>query len=466
MLSDGSIVDSATLPPNAVESYPVNFAGASVHSTASLRTAPASEHLGSMTASGFEAEYPDRPAAYRDRSVADTGALRTAPASGAGPYFVSSDNLGSIQGHPVIDSGGTLADPGSLVNSGESLNQGGRFPRSEPINQSGAISVRSAPGSTMGPGVDYSSETARTLAQEFPMTFSGMSMSDTAGGLSTIDSPSAQMQAGSGQLTDTGSVQSSQHLPQEYPLTFSGGSGMQSMMASSALRTAPGSVSGYPLNYSMESGSDGAAGPPLVTSTGLSTSGALQSAPGSVRGHPLTMTDRSLVSSHPGRGELVRLSDGRHVYSSYVPPESLGATGLPYMESTGLESLPEGSVLDSVHEGNLHQYDSLPEASAAGLVEQSAGSPLLASSSGVRSSGTAMRSAPGSVRGGAQRMDLSSSDSARGKSSPSDLASHERSSPSQVSSMVLTNHNTLRIQFLFEEFIFLDITERFLCLDA
>lgn len=300
MLSDGSIIDSASLPPNAVESYPVTFTGASLGNFAN-----SGQDLGSILG-------------IRE---AEPSSLTATPASGARIPYGTSGEIGSVSGHPVMDSGSMLSS-GGLINSGDSLNQT-------------AITVA---GST--PGFQFSPDPPQ--AAEHPLMVSGMSMSATDAAPSAMESQGVDTFSQTGDFTEAGSTHSSRRPPQEYPLTFSGGSAMDSMMGSGE-GTLPGSVSGHPVHDSLASVS--AAGYPLSTG-GAASTGILQSASGPVSGHPVTMTEGSEASSRLGRGNLVRLSDGSQVYSSYAPSESVANTG--YMESQGLEPVPQQGLASSL----------------------------------------------------------------------------------------------------------------------
>ena len=454
MLSDGSVIDSTQLPPDAIERYPVTFTGASASSSdhppatisgssehkldSSHSTAPADS---STTPEGSSLEPP--PAA-RLAGVADSGALRSAPASGAGPWL--GPGVEPIQEHPDLDAEGNPMDSAALRTAGEPINRASGLSRTLPTGYSGAMSVRSAPGSTRDPALDYSSDSVRRMAQDYPLTFSDISMADTTGAISAVDAGREDSPSRAGQhMPESSSLQSSRNLAQEFPLTFPEGSNLESMQTSGALRTQPGSVSRYPAAYDTDSGMESLQGHPLQSTRGIMSSGAMRSAPGSIRGHPLS-TSGTLDRTGPGRGEPIRLSDGSYVYSSYLSPENLQSSGegLPYMESGTigsygeggeLESLPEGSVLGSVRDVQMHPTDSLTDASGLqtnpALQSQPAlydtsrsqysqmGPNPLTAPGGIHSSGTAIRSAPGSVRGSVHRMDQSSSSSNRGKSSAS-----------------------------------------------
>ena len=447
MLSDGSIIDSTRLPPNAIERYPVTFTGASASSsdhppaTVSGSSGPPLDSNHSTTpadtSSTPEGSRQEPQLTPHAAAVADIGGLRSAPASGAGPWL--GPGVESIQEDPLLDSEGNLMDSEALRSSAEPLNRTGGLSRNMPAGYSAAISVRSAPGSTREPALDYSSDSVRRMAQDYPLTFSDISMADTTAALSAVDAGRADSPSRTGQyLPDSSSIQSSRNLAQEYPLTFPEGSNMESMQSGGALRTQPGSVSGYPAAYDTDSGMESMQGHPLESSRGIISSGAMRSAPGSVRGHPLSTSGTLDRTGNAGRGDPVRLSNGSYVYSSYLSPESLQGSQLPYMESGTigsygeggeLESLPEGSVIGSMRDIQMHQSDSPTETNPA-LQSQPAfletgrstysqtGNPLTAPG-GVHSSGTAIRSAPGSVRGSVQRMDESTSSSNRGRSSSS-----------------------------------------------
>ena len=178
MLSDGSIIDSIALPPDAVESYPVSFTGASLSGSAAAQRS-AADFNQSVTASG-----QDLPPAYLRSTLSDAGRLRTAPASGAGPYHIDTE------GEPGPDLMGSEARD-TFMDTGGLRDFSDRLPRRGPTTYSGALSVRSAPGSDRRePAFQYSSDSARRLAQDFPMTFSGVSMADTTAALSAMDTSS------------------------------------------------------------------------------------------------------------------------------------------------------------------------------------------------------------------------------------------------------------------------------------
>ena len=544
MLSDGSIVDSASLPPNAIEEYPVTFTGASLVESSAARSAPEQFDLGqTMTASatapmdsqaGIEADNQGldstREASIQGHPVTfsrDTMNTGGAPASGS---YLTSTGMDSIAGHPISFSGGRMLDAGPLEsqyepvmasrdnivgtdNAGSTLASGGsqyRFDpalrsiqghplatsgssvmdsaaitsapgsirgrpptsgglsrhmsRNDPTIFSGNTALRSAPGSTRGSVLDYSSDSVRRLAQDFPMTFSDVSMTDVSAARLVAESTRQEAPTSYAldsenedlrQLPTSNSVHTSRHTVQEYPLTFSGGT----FMDSGALRSAPGSVRAYPVTQVADSGSEATENP--LNAISMRSSGALQGTIMSVRGHPVTMSGRSfapssalgtqkLDPSQQGRSRVVELPDGSYLPSSYLTSEALQGSGdslsvsqRPYGGEGELESLPEGSVLDSLRD------------------ESVAAHPLTGSfftASGIQSLG-AVRSAPGSVRDRRRRMDMSTSDSTRagtsrpttssGRHSPSTSTgkpSSERSTSSHVSLALAFAQCTLTVE--------------------
>lgn len=484
MLSDGSIIDSASLPPNAVEEYPVTFTGASLVESSATRSASDRFNVGQIMSEPEEADPMRSQAGAGDRdSLASTqemsvqgrpvtltnGTLntmesRSVPASAAGTYLTTT-GMESIHGHPVSFSGGQMLDTGpftsprdasmasqeaalgtqpddlpasgsgpqmstrgldsvrghplatygsSLVDSaviasvpgsarGRPPTSGGLpryMSRNAPPALSGASGMRSAPVSTRGSMVDYTSDSARRLAEDFPMTFSDVSMTDVATARSALGSgrePSSTSYspdsgAGSIQHPESESARSRQ-LIQEFPLTFSDGT----FLDSGALRSAPGSVSAYPVASTEDSGSERAMDNPLLSMSMRST-GAI----GSLRGHPITMSGRSTAPSlgynsrsiglpGSGRDSIGQLASGSYAQTMSLTPEALQASRgnvsgnlRPYGGEGELESLPESSVLDSTR-GDLPAGPSSHPLTGTFL-----GSSNLASG--------AVRSAPGSFR--------------------------------------------------------------------